>query len=65
MPADAVLDVVADRVVEFDAVAHDDEQHDAGVVLPVLSDGQRIDHFLDGVHLAVDLCGADAYAAGV
>ena len=38
---------------------------DSHIVIPVLADDDAVFDFRDGFHLAVDLGGADANAAGV
>ena len=55
----------AQRVVELRAGAQAHEEDDAHVVVPVLADGERLEHLGDLLDLAVDLRGADAHAAGV
>ena len=63
--ADRAADLVAQRLVERQAVAQAHEQHDAHVALPLLRDRDRLGDFLDLLDLAIDLGGADAHAAGI
>src|SRR5688572_11376859 len=42
-----------------------DEEHDANVALPILTDDERLDDLVQAFHLPIDLGGADAHAAGV
>ena len=53
------------RVVETDAVAQPDEQHDPFVALPLLADDQALDDLVELLDLPIDLGRADADAAGV
>ena len=63
--ADRFPDPLAQVVRELGTGAELDEEHDAHVVLPLLADGQAVEHFVDGLHPAIDLGGAHADAAGV
>ena len=63
--ADRVADLVAQLLVERQALAQPDEQHDAHVALPLLRDRDRLGDFLDLLDLAIDLGRADAHAAGI
>ena len=65
LAADAPLDSVGQRVIQRDAFAQPDEEHDALVALPVLADADGLQHFVALFDLAIDLGGADAHAAGV
>ena len=63
--ADVLSDPCGQRVVQRHSVAQPDEQHDADVVVPVLTDHQAFDHFVQLLDLSVDLRGADAHAARI
>ncbi len=57
--------IVATSSSQLCAVGHPHEQHDPGVVVPRLTDGQCFDHLGEPLDLAVDLRGSDPDAAGV
>ena len=52
-------------VIEFMAWLHDHEENDADIAGDFLADGEALLDFLENVHLAVDLGGAYAHAAGI
>src|SRR5690606_30784732 len=62
--ADLLPDALDARIVQRDAGAHDHEQHDAGVAVPFLADGDALEDLVQLLHLAVDLGRTDAHAAG-
>src|SRR5690606_5083682 len=63
--ADDLANALSQSIVQRQAFAQPHEQHDALVALPALAHGDGFQHFLELLHLAIDLRGADAYAAGV
>ena len=63
--ADAAAQVGGQRRIQTGTFAQGDEQHDAGVAFPVLAHAHGFRHGIHRLHLAVDLRGADAHAAGV
>src|SRR5690606_11437640 len=63
--ADLRSDTLRQRLIQLDAVAQQHEQYHPYIPLPLLTDGHRFQYFFDTFHLPVDLCCADAHAAGV
>src|SRR5262249_48481628 len=63
--ADLLVDAFHETVADDDPLAQLDEEHDAHIVLPILADDQRLQHFWHLLHLAINLCRADAHAAGI
>jgi hypothetical protein len=61
LPANALLE----RLVERCALNERHEQHDAHIVLPVLADADRLDHFGNLLDLRIDFRRADAHAGRI
>ena len=65
IPANHRADALLQVVVERHAVAQHDEQHDANIVFPVLSDRDALDNLVELLDLAIYLRRADTDTAGV
>ena len=63
--ADAAAQVRDQRRIQAGTFAQGDEQDDAGVAFPLLAHAHGLRHGIHRLHLAVDLRGADAHAAGI
>ena len=63
--ADHSANLFAQGVVQRHAITQTHEQHHAHIALPILANDDGLQHLRHLFHLAIDLCGADAYATRV